>query len=551
MSIRLGTSSMARAGDRSRCEKVRRFRGARCAAGATRRSLLEGSVMGGGGPQRVGAAEHATIAHAARRTGNGPEDICCGRSVRPTLRAPDSEPTIGLADPATPSPKFVPDGVVSSWMLTVAQAAALAGVGEETVRRWVRAGRLPAHRDGPRLLVAAEDVSRLATPAVAAPARRRGSRRPGASRSPTGSALLRRSRATPALSGCWSSTSPWRSPPARPGAGSRRSPTRTSWRRRCCGPRARSLLHELARRGRAARDPRARRCAGPLDAAPVAEQGHPRARRDRMGRRRPPAHRAHLRGGVPRARAAAGLPAGDARRRGARPRARHRARAGAGRAVRIAAAVFDVGETLVDETRAWQAWADALGVPRLTLLGALGGLAARRGEHHRGGVRPGRARRRPRGGGGAARGDRLRGVRPVSRRAAVPARAARPRPRRRGLRQPARGDARRSCASSASRSTSSARRSAGASRSPTRRSTPASPPSSACRRQRSRTSATASTTTSCPARAAGLVAVHLRRGPWGVLQARWPEAAQAHVALDGLAGLPDALDRDRPTVSRR
>lgn len=45
-----------------------------------------------------------------------------------------------------------------------------------------------------------------------------------------------------------------------------------------------------------------------------------------------------------------------------------------------------------------------------------------------------------------------------------------------------------------------------------------------------------------PARAAGLIAVHLRRGPWGVLQARWPEAAQAHLALDGLAGLPDALD---------
>ena len=44
-----------------------------------------------------------------------------------------------------------------------------------------------------------------------------------------------------------------------------------------------------------------------------------------------------------------------------------------------------------------------------------------------------------------------------------------------------------------------------------------------------------------PARAAGLVAVHLRRGPWGVLQAHWPEATQAHLTLDGLAGLPDAL----------
>jgi excisionase family DNA binding protein len=47
-------------------------------------------------------------------------------------------------------------------VLTIREAAAVAGVGEETVRRWVRAGRLPARRDGPRLLVAPEDVSRIA-----------------------------------------------------------------------------------------------------------------------------------------------------------------------------------------------------------------------------------------------------------------------------------------------------------------------------------------------------------------------------------------------------
>lgn len=43
---------------------------------------------------------------------------------------------------------------------------------------------------------------------------------------------------------------------------------------------------------------------------------------------------------------------------------------------------FDVGETLVDETRAWGAWADALGVPRLTLFALLGAVIAR-GGHHR------------------------------------------------------------------------------------------------------------------------------------------------------------------------
>jgi HAD superfamily hydrolase (TIGR01509 family) len=47
----------------------------------------------------------------------------------------------------------------------------------------------------------------------------------------------------------------------------------------------------------------------------------------------------------------------------------------------IAAVAFDVGETLVDETRSWQAAADRAGVPRLTLLAALGGLIAR-GEPH-------------------------------------------------------------------------------------------------------------------------------------------------------------------------
>ena len=41
-----------------------------------------------------------------------------------------------------------------------------------------------------------------------------------------------------------------------------------------------------------------------------------------------------------------------------------------------------------------------------------------------------------------------------------------------------------------------------------------------------------------PAAAAGMVAVHIRRGPWGRLQRTPPEAA---LALDDLASLPDAL----------
>ena len=45
------------------------------------------------------------------------------------------------------------------------------------------------------------------------------------------------------------------------------------------------------------------------------------------------------------------------------------------------AVVFDVGETLIDETGMWERAADVVGVPRFTLMGVLGGLAAR-GEHH-------------------------------------------------------------------------------------------------------------------------------------------------------------------------
>ena len=48
----------------------------------------------------------------------------------------------------------------------------------------------------------------------------------------------------------------------------------------------------------------------------------------------------------------------------------------------VRAVVFDVGETLIDETRLWERAADAAGVPRFTLMGIVGGLAAR-GEHHR------------------------------------------------------------------------------------------------------------------------------------------------------------------------
>ncbi|GAA3750923.1 HAD superfamily hydrolase (TIGR01549 family) [Spinactinospora alkalitolerans] len=42
----------------------------------------------------------------------------------------------------------------------------------------------------------------------------------------------------------------------------------------------------------------------------------------------------------------------------------------------IRSVVFDVGETLIDETRIFGRWADRLGVPRLAFFGVLGGVLA-------------------------------------------------------------------------------------------------------------------------------------------------------------------------------
>lgn len=42
---------------------------------------------------------------------------------------------------------------------------------------------------------------------------------------------------------------------------------------------------------------------------------------------------------------------------------------------------LDVGETLIDETRLWSLWADVLGIPRLTFMSAFGAVIAAGGEH--------------------------------------------------------------------------------------------------------------------------------------------------------------------------
>jgi hypothetical protein len=49
--------------------------------------------------------------------------------------------------------------------------------------------------------------------------------------------------------------------------------------------------------------------------------------------------------------------------------------------VTVRAVVFDVGETLVDETDSWGDWADWLGITRLTMFATLGSVIARGGDH--------------------------------------------------------------------------------------------------------------------------------------------------------------------------
>ena len=46
-----------------------------------------------------------------------------------------------------------------------------------------------------------------------------------------------------------------------------------------------------------------------------------------------------------------------------------------------------------------------------------------------------------------------------------------------------------------------------------------------------------------PARAAGMTTIYLLRGPWAKVQARWPEAALASARLTSLSEIPDVLTR--------
>lgn len=207
----------------------------------------------------------------------------------------------------------------------------------------------------------------------------------------------------------------------------------------------------------------------------------------------------------------------------------------------LQAVFFDVGETLVDETEVWGGWADWLGIPRLTFFAALGAVVARGGDHRDvfSLVDPAldfdtAARER----GTAEAGFDLRCLYPD---AAPCLRALRERGYRLGV---------------------AANQPALVAPVLERAGLPIEwlllsgvegvekPDPAFFGRMCERTGLPAAAIAYVgdrvdndvlPALAAGMVAVHVRRGPWGVIQAGWPGAERASVRVASLAELPGRL----------
>jgi HAD superfamily hydrolase (TIGR01549 family) len=205
--------------------------------------------------------------------------------------------------------------------------------------------------------------------------------------------------------------------------------------------------------------------------------------------------------------------------------------------------VFDVGETLVDETRMWGEWADWLGVTRLTFFAALGSVIAAR-RHHRqvfGLVRPGLDLGRER----EARQQRGRMPRIETRDLYPDAVPVLTQLRAAGLligiagNQPEEAEAEiRALGLPIDFVGSSARWGV------------AKPDPAFFNRIVSETGVAPDQIAYVgdrldndvlPAIAAGMIGVFLRRGPWGVIHATWPEAARADLRLESLEELPVAL----------
>jgi len=197
----------------------------------------------------------------------------------------------------------------------------------------------------------------------------------------------------------------------------------------------------------------------------------------------------------------------------------------------VSAVVFDVGETLVDETAAWEAVAVAAHVSCLALFGVLGGLAAA-GEDHRRAFEILGVEAPPWTGYG--QGDLYPDALPCLERL-----------RAEGYLVGIAGNQPRSCEAFLDEAGFDVDFVGSSSAWHVEKPAPA---------FFERIAAEAGLTPAeiayvgdrvdndvVPAADAGMVAVHVRRGPWGYLHARWPEVERAVIRLDSLAGLPEAL----------
>jgi len=209
----------------------------------------------------------------------------------------------------------------------------------------------------------------------------------------------------------------------------------------------------------------------------------------------------------------------------------------------IRAVVFDVGETLVNEERHWGEWADWLGVTRFALFAALGAVIAR-DEHHRNLfqiVRPGLDREAEiakRKAAGWTYGFEPSDFYPDAIACLAACRAA-------GFVIGIAGNQPEEAEAALKRAGAPADFIASSARWGVEK------PSPAFFDKVAKAAGVAVAEIAyvgdrldndvLPAREAGMTAIFIRRGPWGVIHALRPEAALAHLRLETLDGLAEAL----------
>ncbi|HEY1330036.1 MAG TPA: HAD family hydrolase [Actinomycetota bacterium] len=218
----------------------------------------------------------------------------------------------------------------------------------------------------------------------------------------------------------------------------------------------------------------------------------------------------------------------------------------------VRAVFFDVGETIVDETRLYGEWADRLNIPRLTFMAVLGAVIERRESHLRTFdiLRPGidvEAVRLER----AAAGDRTVPIAEDLYPDAVPClRRLREAGFTVGLAGNQPRDARDALEAMALPVDAILTSAEVGVEKPSPAFYQAVAGAAGLRTSEIAYVGDRVDNDVVPAADAGMLAVFLRRGPWGWLQSTWPEAARAAVRIDSLDELPEALPGgpDAPTT---